>query len=37
MNKHEEEEWLKANPGSDISEYRDKKKRVRVKTDDGGL
>jgi hypothetical protein len=25
MNKHEEQEWLKQNPGADINDYRRKK------------
>ncbi|TNV82030.1 hypothetical protein FGO68_gene16144 [Halteria grandinella] len=37
MNKHEEQEWLKQNPGSDINDYREKKKNSRKKNDDGGL
>ncbi len=38
MNKHEEEEYLRQNPGADIEEYRLKKKQGRHKKgDDGGL
>lgn len=35
--KHEEEEYLKANPGADLQEYRNKRKNRRFKNDDGGL
>lgn len=37
MNKHEEEEYLKQHPGSDIEEYRKKKMMKREKVDDGGM
>lgn len=37
MNKHEEEDWLKQNPGGDIEDYRQMKKQKRLKNNDGGL
>jgi hypothetical protein len=37
MNKHEEEDWLKQNPGGDIEDYRRLKKQKRLKNNDGGL
>ena len=37
MNKHEEEDWLKQNPGGDIEDYRRMKKQKRLKNNDGGL
>jgi hypothetical protein len=37
MNKHEEEDWLKQNPGGDIQDYRQMKKNKRLKNNDGGL
>lgn len=38
MNNHEEEEYLKANPNSNVQEFRDKKKqRMMRNNDDGGL
>ena len=37
MNKHEEEEYMKANPNADVNECRNRKKKVRAKADDGGL
>lgn len=38
MNKHEEEEYLRQNPGADIEEYRLKKKLGKHKKgDDGGM
>jgi len=37
MNKHEEEEYLRQNPGADIEEFRNMKKNKRKKNNDGGL
>jgi len=38
MNKHEEEDYLKHNPGVTVEEYRQQKKdRQLKKADDGGL
>ncbi len=37
MNKHEEEEYLKQNPGASIEEYRKSKKDKQKKVDDGGM
>ena len=36
-NKHEEEDWLKQNPGGDIEDFRRLKKQKRLKNNDGGL
>jgi urease alpha subunit len=37
MNKHEEEEYIRQNPGADIEEFRNMKKNKRKKNNDGGL